>query len=353
PSPMGLDPPLHSLFSGPHGQAHWSDDYPDCGGQAQSPIDIQTKSVQHDPALPPIEPQGYRGPEDGAFTLLNNGHTVAMSLPPSMILRGLPQTYAAVQLHFHWGSRGQAGGSEHQVNGEAFPAELHIVHYNSESYANVSEAKQQTDGLAVLGILIEVGDVANPAYDNILNRLKNIQYAGEAIVSIPPFDVHELLPGQLGHYFRYNGSLTTPPCSQNVLWTVFRQRARISASQVLAGRLQGGLYATKAENSLPVPLVDNYRAPQLLNQRLVFSSFPPGLGPHGALELLNICLSLLLQVPQPTLQVWPSLLRIVGLGGAHGVMFTADTQRLWIMCKNPKTEREKTGCSLRHNDPSL
>uniref|UniRef100_A0A8C3T5P6 Carbonic anhydrase n=1 Tax=Chelydra serpentina TaxID=8475 RepID=A0A8C3T5P6_CHESE len=279
PLPKGLDPPLHSLFSGPHGQAHWSDDYPDCGGQAQSPIDIQTKSVQHDPALPPIEPQGYRGPEDGAFTLLNNGHTVAMSLPPSMILRGLPQTYAAVQLHFHWGSRGQAGGSEHQVNGEAFPAELHIVHYNSESYANVSEAKQQTDGLAVLGILIEVGDVANPAYDNILNRLKNIQYAGQK-VSIPPFDVHELLPGQLGHYFRYNGSLTTPPCSQNVLWTVFRQRARISASQVL--RLQGGLYATKAENSLPVPLVDNYRAPQLLNQRLVFSSFPVGecIGPR-------------------------------------------------------------------------
>ncbi|KAG6929296.1 carbonic anhydrase 14 [Chelydra serpentina] len=208
-----------------------------------------------------------------------------MSLPPSMILRGLPQTYAAVQLHFHWGSRGQAGGSEHQVNGEAFPAELHIVHYNSESYANVSEAKQQTDGLAVLGILIEVGDVANPAYDNILNRLKNIQYAGQK-VSIPPFDVHELLPGQLGHYFRYNGSLTTPPCSQNVLWTVFRQRARISASQLK--RLQGGLYATKAENSLPVPLVDNYRAPQLLNQRLVFSSFPVGPSAYSAGEIVAI-----------------------------------------------------------------
>uniref|UniRef100_A0A674I656 Alpha-carbonic anhydrase domain-containing protein n=1 Tax=Terrapene triunguis TaxID=2587831 RepID=A0A674I656_9SAUR len=227
--------------------AHWSDDYPDCGGQAQSPIDIQTKSVQHDPALPPIEPQGYQSPGDGAFTLFNNGHTVKMSLPPSMFLRGLPQTYAAVQLHFHWGSRGQAGGSEHQVNGEAFPAEvsvllpqgwgargqfsqcpiilsllsqtsraigakatpgaaplksmglpgptlppgsdgarihslmavrgkgaprdcafknlpplslqLHIVHYNSESYANISEAKQRADSLAVLGILIEVSSL--------------------------------------------------------------------------------------------------------------------------------------------------------------------------------------------------
>uniref|UniRef100_A0A8C4WSH6 carbonic anhydrase n=1 Tax=Gopherus evgoodei TaxID=1825980 RepID=A0A8C4WSH6_9SAUR len=248
---------------------HWSNDYPDCGGQAQSPIDIRTKSVQHDPALPPIEPQGYRSPGVGAFTLHNNGHTVEMSLPPSMFLRGLPQTYAAVQLHFHWGND-QDEGSEHQVNGESCPAELHIVHYNSESYANITEAKQQADGLAVLGIFIEVGDVANPAYDNIFNQLKNIQYAGQN-VSIPPFDVHELLPRKLGHYFRYNGSLTTPPCSQNVLWTVFQQRVQISSSQVLALE---GLYSTKAANS--VPLVDNYRAPQPLNQRVVFSSFPVG-----------------------------------------------------------------------------
>uniref|UniRef100_A0A8C8RZK0 Carbonic anhydrase n=1 Tax=Pelusios castaneus TaxID=367368 RepID=A0A8C8RZK0_9SAUR len=271
PRSPGLNP-LHSLFSGPHGKEHWSVRYPDCGGQAQSPIDIHTKSVQHDPTLPPIEPQGYRNPGDGAFTLRNNGHTVEMSLPRSMFLRGLPQTYVAVQLHFHWGSRGHASGSEHQVNGKAFPAELHIVHYNADSYANVSEAKQQADGLAVLGIFLEVGDVANPAYDNILNHLKSIQYAGQK-VSIPPFDVHGLLPGQLGHYFRYNGSLTTPPCFESVLWTVFHQRAQISASQL--ERLQGGLYSN-AENSLPVPLVDNYRAPQPLNQRKVFSSFPVG-----------------------------------------------------------------------------
>ncbi|XP_044847332.1 carbonic anhydrase 14 isoform X3 [Mauremys mutica] len=254
----------HWTYSGRHGQTHWSNDYPDCGRQAQSPIDIETKSVQHDPALPPIEPQGYRSPGNGTFTLRNNGHTVVMSLPPSMFLRGLPQTYAAVQLHFHWGSGEQDEGSEHQ---------LHIVHYNSESYANVTEAKQQADGLAVLGILIEVGDVANPAYDNIFNQLKNIQYAGQK-VSIPPFDVHELLPRDLGHYFRYNGSLTTPPCSQNVLWTIFHQRVQISSSQL--ERLQRGLYSTTAANSLPVPLVDNYRAPQPLNQRVVISSFPEG-----------------------------------------------------------------------------
>ncbi|XP_065430842.1 carbonic anhydrase 14 isoform X3 [Chrysemys picta bellii] len=285
----------HWTYKGPHGQAHWSDDYPDCGGQAQSPIDIQTKSVQHDPALPPIEPQGYRSPGDGAFTLLNNGHTVEMSLPPSMFLRGLPQTYAAVQLHFHWGSRGQTGGSEHQVNGEAFPAELHIVHYNSDSYANISEAKQRADSLAVLGILIEVGDVANPAYDNIFDRLKNIQYAGQK-VSIPSFNVHELLPGQLGHYFRYNGSLTTPPCSQNVLWTVFRQRVRISASQDVT-----------------------------LSLRLRLLPTPPDPSPIAATSLWNDAPSYI-QVPQPTLQV-KSLPSFLGPSSAVSASFSPST--LW------------------------
>ncbi|XP_075763534.1 carbonic anhydrase 14 [Pelodiscus sinensis] len=282
---------FHWAYSGPHGQEHWSDDFPDCRGQAQSPIDIQTKAVQHDPTLQPIEPQGYRTPGDKPFTLINSGHAVEMTLPPTMFLRGLPQTYAAVQLHFHWGSRGQAGGSEHQVNGEACHAELHVVHYNSERYANFSEAKRWADGLAVLGILIEAGDVANPAYDNILDQLKDIQYAGQE-VSIPPFDVQELLPKQLGHYFRYNGSLTTPPCSQNVLWTVFHQRVQISTSQL--ERLHGGLYCTKPKNSSPVLLVDNYRIPQLLNQRRVLSSVPVGPPAYSAGEIIAIVFGTLL-----------------------------------------------------------
>ncbi|XP_074836670.1 carbonic anhydrase 14 isoform X2 [Carettochelys insculpta] len=286
------------LSLGPHGQDHWSHDYPECGGQAQSPIDIQTESVQHDPALPPIEPQGYRNPGRGAFTLLNNGHAVEMTLPPSMFLRGLPHTYTAVQLHFHWGSKGQASGSEHRVNGEVFPVELHVVHFNSERYANISEAKQWPDGLAVLGILFEVSNEANPSYNHILDQLKNIQYAGQN-VSIPSFDVQALLPKQLGHYFRYNGSLTTPPCFQNVLWTIFHQRVQISAPQL--EKLQGGLYCTKPKNTSPIPLVNNYRAPQLLNERVVFSSCPVGPSAYSAGEIIAIvfgtllgCLSLFL-----------------------------------------------------------
>uniref|UniRef100_A0A672YEM2 Carbonic anhydrase XIV n=1 Tax=Sphaeramia orbicularis TaxID=375764 RepID=A0A672YEM2_9TELE len=83
---------------------------------------------------------------------------------------------------------------------------LHVVHYNSELYSNMSIAMTQKDGLAVLGILIE-----------------------KAL--IPAFDVQSLLPKDLGRYYRYNGSLTTPPCYQSVFWTVFSEKVQISKAQ--------------------------------------------------------------------------------------------------------------------------
>lgn len=130
-------------------------------------------------------------------------------------------------------------------------------------------------------------------------------------VSIPAFDVGELLPQRLGHFYRYNGSLTTPPCLQSVLWTVFHQRVRISSAQVLAretvpGPLGGGhplrarenpwgysihvttdspfqlqqlqqtLFSTEPGSPHPQPLLDNFREPQALNDRLVLASFPVG-----------------------------------------------------------------------------
>ncbi|PNJ55960.1 CA14 isoform 5, partial [Pongo abelii] len=90
--------------------------------------------------------------------------------------------------------------------------------------------------------------------------------------SVPPFNLRELLPPQLGQYFRYNGSLTTPPCYQSVLWTVFYRRSQISMEQL--EKLQGTLFSTEEEPSKL--LIQNYRAPQPLNQRMVFASFIQG-----------------------------------------------------------------------------
>ncbi|XP_068109615.1 carbonic anhydrase 14 isoform X2 [Hyperolius riggenbachi] len=256
-------------YTGHHGQEHWSDSFPDCSGKAQSPINIKTSNVSYDDSLPPIQPVGYSMPGSTPFTLLNNGHTVQLSLPPTMRLRGLPNNYTAVQLHLHWGSEAHPGGSEHTINKQVYPGELHIVHYNSDRFTDINQAKDRMNGLAVLGILIAVGPSENPAYANIINNLQNISFA-EQSVGVPSFSVKELLPNSLDKYYRYSGSLTTPPCYQSVTWTVFSDPVHISQSQMQ--KLRTALHSTP-ESTSPALLQDNVRDVQPVNQRTVYSSF--------------------------------------------------------------------------------
>ncbi|KAM5161772.1 carbonic anhydrase 14 isoform 1-T4 [Callospermophilus lateralis] len=295
---LAADGGHHWTYEGPHGQDHWPASYPECGSNAQSPIDIQTDSVTFDPELPALQPHGYDQPGTEPLDLHNNGHTVQLSLPPTLYLGGLPRKYAAAQLHLHWGQKGSPGGSEHQINSEATVAELHMVHYDSDSYGSLSEAAQRPQGLAVLGILIEVGETENPAYEHILSHLHEIRHKDQK-TSVPPFNVGELLPPQLEQFFRYNGSLTTPPCYQSVLWTVFNRRAQISMGQL--EKLQETLFSTEEEPS--EPLIQNYRAPQPLNQRTVFASFTQVGSLYTTGEMLSLgvgiligCLCLLLAV---------------------------------------------------------
>ncbi|XP_056331588.1 carbonic anhydrase 14 [Danio aesculapii] len=260
-------------YAGAVGQPEWIEFFPECGGFNQSPINVDTSQTLHDPTLIPVQPMGYNQPGKRPFILSNNGHTVQMTLPHWMGVGGLPSHYSAVQLHLHWGNGvGIATGSEHTINGQSTSAELHIVHYNTEVYANMSEAMMQKNGLAVLGILIETGEEVNQAYGSIFNYLGRIRYAGQK-VAIPSFDLQSLLPDNLSQYFRYNGSLTTPPCHESVLWTIFNERVKISHLQLL--KLETVLYSSKAEEEEPTILQDNYRATQPLNHRTVLSSFIP------------------------------------------------------------------------------
>ncbi|XP_004716636.1 carbonic anhydrase 14 isoform X3 [Echinops telfairi] len=288
----------HWTYEGPHGQDDWPASYPECGGNAQSPIDIQTDAATFNPELPALQPHGYEQPGTEPLDLHNNGHTVQLSLPPSLYLEGFPRRYVTAQLHLHWGQQGSPGGSEHQINSEATAAELHIVHYDSDSYATLSEAADKPHGLAVLGILIEVGETKNSAYEHILSHLHEIRHKDQK-TSVPPFNLRELLPPQMGQFFRYNGSLTTPPCYQSVLWTVFNQRVQISRDQLK--KLQETLFSTEDPSEL---LAQNHRAPQPLNQRKVLASFiQEGTAEFTTGEMLGLgvgilvgCLCLLLAV---------------------------------------------------------
>ncbi|KAM9004338.1 carbonic anhydrase 14 isoform X1 [Sarcophilus harrisii] len=286
---LAADGGSHWTYEGAHGQDHWPATYPECGSNAQSPIDIQTERVTFDSELPVLKPHGYDQPGPEPLSLHNNGHTVQLSLPPTLNLEGLPRNYVASQLHLHWGRKGQPWGSEHQVNSEATAAELHIVHYDADSFNNLNEAAQKPQGLAVLGILIEVGENQSPAYEHILSHLEKIRYKGQTTL-VSAFDVGGLLPPELGEYYRYNGSLTTPPCYQSVLWTVFHRKAQISMEQL--EKLQETLFSTE-ESGPSKLLVQNYRAPQPLNHRLVLASFIPEGAFYSTGEMVGLGLAIL------------------------------------------------------------
>ncbi|XP_051901613.1 carbonic anhydrase 14-like isoform X7 [Pristis pectinata] len=187
----------HWEYDGPLGVKHWHEEFAHCGKEAQSPINIQTQYVHYDRSLKPVRLKGYSDPQCNTFHLSNNGHTVQMELPSTMVISSLPKRYRATQLHFHWGSLVWPSGSEHLIDGERAPAELHIVHYNTEKYRNMSEAMTKPDGLVVLGILLEVGNLKNPAYENILSHLESVTFAECPLDCIPsasafvPFPVQD------------------------------------------------------------------------------------------------------------------------------------------------------------------
>ncbi|XP_031823313.1 carbonic anhydrase 14 isoform X2 [Sarcophilus harrisii] len=254
---LAADGGSHWTYEGAHGQDHWPATYPECGSNAQSPIDIQTERVTFDSELPVLKPHGYDQPGPEPLSLHNNGHTVQLSLPPTLNLEGLPRNYVASQLHLHWGRKGQPWGSEHQVNSEATAA--------------------------------EVGENQSPAYEHILSHLEKIRYKGQTTL-VSAFDVGGLLPPELGEYYRYNGSLTTPPCYQSVLWTVFHRKAQISMEQL--EKLQETLFSTE-ESGPSKLLVQNYRAPQPLNHRLVLASFIPEGAFYSTGEMVGLGLAIL------------------------------------------------------------
>ncbi|XP_067235108.1 uncharacterized protein ca12 isoform X2 [Chanodichthys erythropterus] len=195
-----------------------------------------------------------------------------------MHISSLPHRYSAAQLHFHWGSSSLFTGSEHTVNGKRFAGEMHVVHFNSDKYPNISMAVDKHDGLAVLGVFIEIGEF-NPAFDKFFKYINGIKYRDQKI-QVPAFNIRALLPIRLDEYYRYDGSLTTPPCYPSVLWTVFRKPVTISRKQFVA--LATALYASYAHDSATVPLHGNYRKPQHADNRVILVSFKDGL--HGILS---------------------------------------------------------------------
>ncbi|XP_010614682.1 carbonic anhydrase 14 isoform X10 [Fukomys damarensis] len=331
---LAADGGHHWTYEGPHGQDHWPDSYPECGSSAQSPIDIQTDCVTFDPELPALRLHGYEQPGVEPLDLHNNGHTVQLSLPPTLELGGLPRKYVAAQLHLHWGQKGSPGGSEHQINSEATAAELHIVHYDSDSYSSLNEAAHRPLGLAVLGVLIEVSDLQSfPARSTSSALPGPISWPassqdGWAAATHP---VHEYLtPFILSRSDNLRASLqcerAAPPTAGAVLpLQRLAHHAPLLPERALDSLQPQGPDFSGPEEEPSEALVQNYRAPQPLNQRTVVASFAQ-VGPlYTTGEMLSLGVGILLGCLCLLLAVYfiARKIRKKRLGNRKSVVFTS------------------------------
>ncbi|CAL8277539.1 unnamed protein product [Merluccius merluccius] len=133
---------------------------------------------------------------------------------------------------------------------------MHIVNMKS-THPNVSAALDDPTGLAVLGVFIDVAYADNEQFGHIAKKLSSVAYKGQT-TWVKPFPLIGLLPRQnMSQYYRYHGSLTTPPCSQAVVWTLYEVPVHISWSQLEL--LTSGIYASEEEGQESTPLHDNFR----------------------------------------------------------------------------------------------
>jgi carbonic anhydrase len=194
-------------FAGDIGPNTWgslSEAYAACGtGTQQSPINL-TAPVEAD--APAVQIHWRSMP----LKVENNGHTIEVVTEAGsfLMLDGVRFNFA--QFHFHH-------LSEHVVEGEPFPMEVHFVH------------QSEAGNLAVLGVFFMVGE-SNPALEPIWANMPKTKGEATATTVIRPI---ELLPYDEATY-RYAGSLTTPPCSEIVSWIVYKEPVEISAEQLKA-----------------------------------------------------------------------------------------------------------------------
>lgn len=203
---------VHWDYDGKGSPANWSHISPDnqacANGKRQSPIDIKD-GIRVD-----LEPIKFNYGST-AYSVIDNGHTVQVNIAEGQSLRVMERTYQLIQFHFH-------KPSEERVNGRSYDMVAHLVHKDADGK------------LAVVAILMEQGP-ENPLLQTIWNNLPLEQ--GMLVSPAAPIDLSKLLP-EKRDYWTYMGSLTTPPCTEDVLWMVMKQPLQISADQVsIFGRL--------------------------------------------------------------------------------------------------------------------
>lgn len=198
----------HWSYEGAHGPDHWGDlDLASkvCSvGSQQSPIAIDA-SIEAQ-----LAPLRFSWPRR-ADTIVNNGHTIQLNFGEGGTLDVGSERYSLVQFHFHH-------PSEHLVNDKSFPMEAHFVH------------RKASGSLGVIGVLMTTGK-PNPVFAKVAATMPPTE--GAPVKAHSGINPNGLLPTKLG-YYRYSGSLTTPPCSETVDWMLLADPIEVAEADVAA-----------------------------------------------------------------------------------------------------------------------
>jgi carbonic anhydrase len=200
--------PQHTWdYSKAHGPDHWGDLNPEFApcknGHHQSPIDIRNPQKAD---LPPIVFDYRASPLD----IIDNGHTIMINYGPGSSISVGGKKYVLKQFHFH-------RPSEEKINGKGYEMTAHLVHADSEGK------------LAVVAVLLMKGD-DNPLVHELWNDIPTEKEKDVALNNIQ-IDVTRLLPADRG-YYTFSGSLTTPPCSEEVTWFVLKHPVSVSSQEI-------------------------------------------------------------------------------------------------------------------------
>ncbi|MDL2355329.1 MAG: carbonic anhydrase family protein [Pseudomonadota bacterium] len=212
----------HWSYDGETGPANWGKinaDWAKCGtGTRQSPIDLRDgMRVDLEQIVFAYQPTG--------FNVVDNGHTVQVAVGMGNFITVQNRSYELVQFHFH-------RPSEERINGKGTEMVVHLVHKDSEGR------------LAVVAVLLERG-AQNSMIQAVWNNLpleKN-----DTVTASVALDPNQILPAKRD-YFTFMGSLTTPPCSEGVLWLVMKQPMQASPAQMA---LFSRLYPLNARPTQP------------------------------------------------------------------------------------------------------
>ena len=197
----------HWGYQGHGGPSEWASMNPEFGtcklGKLQSPIDIRGAKAAD---LPPIKFDYKPSP----LKIIDNGHTIQVNYAPGSWIDVGGARYELLQFHFH-------RPSEEKIDGKAHAMVAHLVHKNSEGK------------LAVVAVLLDKGG-ASELIDSLWKNLPK-EKEKESVADNVTIDAAKLLPANQG-YYTFKGSLTTPPCSEDVTWLVLKSPLKIADSQI-------------------------------------------------------------------------------------------------------------------------